>query len=466
MSTTGEQEATTEIRPELEKPTSDESIGCGREGLVRTTADQEERIAGIDSNAEGHEERIECATQTGQGEIEEWVENVDGTKQDTSSNPSAMETDINKGVIVVRSGPEQPAQPSLTFTGTGIFTPIDIQDIIWVTYFLPKIDPSTKGKETLVVFSKSTPVEEQCQLVLNSAWDDVSARMYAFDEWVHFRKVDEQEKATARKADQPDEQIEMADPIVEMVEDIVHENFNTMSGGQALEQPALEVEDQPQNSPAHSSSRRGSRSSASHLSMHSSQSACMRFYSNSNPSSSESPTSSDSLPIHTKDHVNNLANNEDSSHDDSQQVFVSSPPATLHADIKLEVVGKVVASLDSRMSSLDSKVQSIDSRVKSMNSKVGSLYSKVEALLNIQTFMKHNFGIYKRAFYDNMDTMAASVTSSHTSLETSLVHQLAEHQFQLASDLDFVKLQLAELFNHLKEIGDAKKGGRRTKPCV
>ncbi|KZV35895.1 hypothetical protein F511_19987 [Dorcoceras hygrometricum] len=343
------EEATTETPPKLEKPTGDESIGCGPEGHVRTIAEQE-RIAGTDSNAEEHEDRMECETHTDQGDQDENVEKVDGTEKVESSYHIEKETSTNEGAIVVRSGPEQPAQPSLKFTGTGIFTPVEIWEINWATQFLPKINPAAKGKETLVIFAKPTPVEEHCQLVLNSTWYDVSERMLAFDEWVHFRKADEQEQATERKADQPDEQIEMVDQIVELVEDIVHENFDTMSGGQVLEQPAPEAEDQSQNSLSHSSSRH--------------------------------------------------ANNEDSSHDGSQQVFVSSPPATRHADIKLE----------------------------------------------------------ERAFYDKMDTVASNVASSQTSLETSLVRQLSEHQYQLASDFDFVKLQLAELVNYLKVTGDDKKG--------
>ncbi|KZV35419.1 hypothetical protein F511_35653 [Dorcoceras hygrometricum] len=150
------------------------------------------------------------------------------------------------------------------------------------------------------------------------------------------------------------------------------------------------------------------------------QSASMRFYIDSNPRSSANSASSDS-PSTTRILVNNLQmvvynesreeridfldseNNEDSFHDGSQQVFVSCPPATIHADITLEAVEKVVVSLDSCMGSMDSKVQAIDSRVKSMDSRLRSLDSKVEQLLNIQTFMKHDFVIYKHGFYDRME---------------------------------------------------------------
>ncbi|KZV52554.1 NAC domain-containing protein 16-like [Dorcoceras hygrometricum] len=42
--------------------------------------------------------------------------------------------------------------------------------------------------------------------------------------------------------------------------------------------------------------------------------------------------------------------------------------------------------------------------------------------------------------------------------ENNLIHQLAGQQYQLTTDLDMVKMQLAELVEHLKRVGDAKKG--------
>ncbi|KZV57234.1 hypothetical protein F511_03478 [Dorcoceras hygrometricum] len=110
-----------------------------------------------------------------------------------------------------------------------------------------------------------------------------------------------------------------------------------------------------------------------------------------------------------------------------------------------------MVSIDSRMLSMDSKVQSMDSRL-------GSLDFKVEQLLNVHTFIKHELGTYKRGLYDKFDTVAGNVKSSQISLETRVIHHLTEHQIQLANDLDFVKIQLAKLVNHLKETGDAKKG--------
>ncbi|KZV22633.1 branched-chain-amino-acid aminotransferase-like protein 2 [Dorcoceras hygrometricum] len=54
----------------------------------------------------------------------------------------------------------------------GIFAPIQIQEIIWVTHFLPKIAPSNKGKGKLEEVARPNPIEEHCQIVLYSAWDD------------------------------------------------------------------------------------------------------------------------------------------------------------------------------------------------------------------------------------------------------------------------------------------------------
>ncbi|KZV28268.1 hypothetical protein F511_20033 [Dorcoceras hygrometricum] len=286
-----------------------------------------------------------------------------------------------------------------------------------------------------------------------------------------------------------DEQVVVVNPIVEQVEDTKKEHLGS-SGGQQ-EQSDPEVEDQLQNNPF------GVQDLLAFISPCTvGESDRMRFYPDSNPSSSKIPTLSGSFPIPDEDHVYNLGPNPisdgnntdqqgpspsnlqmvvynvhreentrisyeedvDSSPTGSQQVFVSSPPESLNADIKLEEVKKVVVSLDSKVVSLYSKVISLVLNVHSMNSRVVSLDSKVEELLNIQTFMKHDFNNYKRGFYDKMDMVAANVTSSQTSLETSLVRQLTEHQLQLASALDFVKLQLAELVNHLKETRDAKKG--------
>ncbi|KZV20684.1 hypothetical protein F511_09661 [Dorcoceras hygrometricum] len=84
-------------------------------------------------------------------------------------------------------------------------------------------------------------------------------------------------------------------------------------------------------------------------------------------------------------------------------------------------------SIDSRMLSMDSKVKSVDSRL-------------------------------GRAFYDKIDTVAGNVKSSLTSLEIIVLHHLTEHQLQLASDLDFFKLQRAELVDTSRRLVMPKRG--------
>ncbi|KZV18755.1 hypothetical protein F511_13028 [Dorcoceras hygrometricum] len=106
------------------------------------------------------------------------------------TNKTKIKAVTDEGAIVVRPGPEQPAQQSMTSTGKSIFAPVEIREINW--HFLPKIYPSTKGKEILDAFAWLNPVEEHCLLVLKSAWEDVSNRMSDYDKWVHFRTATEQ----------------------------------------------------------------------------------------------------------------------------------------------------------------------------------------------------------------------------------------------------------------------------------
>ncbi|KZV33795.1 zinc finger CCCH domain-containing protein 8-like [Dorcoceras hygrometricum] len=152
--------------------------------------------------------------------------------------------------------------------------------------------------------------------------------------------------------------------------------------------------------------------------------------------------------------------------------FISSPPESPPTNSKLDEMDKIVASIDSRMiymeskmTSLESRMLSVDSRVVFMDSKLKSMDSKLEELLRTQSFMKNQSGLYHRTFYDKVDTLAANVITSRTELETSLVRQLAGQQYQLTTKLDMVKLQIAELVEHLKQVGDAKMGeGGKSRP--
>ncbi|KZV27904.1 hypothetical protein F511_24270 [Dorcoceras hygrometricum] len=168
----------------------DEHVDVGPGGHERTDFEQAERMSGDYR----HEENPGCDTHTDHGdlneiaftiahdkqekptggcpeeetfEITDWVDNADRTEKERSTYQGEQILGPNDRAIVVRSQPKRHDQTSLKFTGS---------------------DPASKGKETLVVLTKPTPVEEHCHPVLNSAWDDVSARMDIFDEWMHFRK--------------------------------------------------------------------------------------------------------------------------------------------------------------------------------------------------------------------------------------------------------------------------------------
>ncbi|KZV27980.1 hypothetical protein F511_25857 [Dorcoceras hygrometricum] len=159
----------------------------------------------------------------------------------------------------------------------------------------------------------------------------------------------------------------------------------------------------------------------------------------------------------------------ESSHAGSQRMFIPDSP---EANSKLDEVDKVVSSIDLRMiymeyklTSVDSRMLYTDSKLKSMEFKLRSMNSQIEQLLDTQTFLKLDFRQHKGIIYDKVDTLDSIVKSSQTALETSLTRQLARQQQQFTNDLDMVKLQLAELVEHHKRIGNDKKGlGGQSRP--
>ncbi|KZV19905.1 hypothetical protein F511_18087 [Dorcoceras hygrometricum] len=81
-----------------------------------------------DGGDDHHEENQGCDTQMDQEgettEIEDWVDKDEGIERYENRNNTEKETNTNAKAIVVRSGPEQPAQHTFTYTGHGIFAPI------------------------------------------------------------------------------------------------------------------------------------------------------------------------------------------------------------------------------------------------------------------------------------------------------------------------------------------------------
>ncbi|KZV36887.1 hypothetical protein F511_24551 [Dorcoceras hygrometricum] len=198
--------------------------------------------------------------------------------------------------------------------------------------------------------------------------------------------------------------------------------FGSVDGQQVLEQPAPEEEDQPEKSPTHSDSSYGSSAAFSVNNEDSVDSLGPYPSSSADPSLSLSPSlnlgpnpSNLQMVVYTENREENNRpahkDDEGSSQAGPQQVFMP------------------ILSSRSRKSHSFTGFEGVYHGFKgTIHAKVISLDSKVEELLNIQTFMKHEFSVYKRAFYEKMVMVSANVASSQTSLETSLVRQFTEHQ--------------------------------------
>ncbi|KZV23858.1 hypothetical protein F511_26852 [Dorcoceras hygrometricum] len=325
-------------------------------------------------------------------EIADWVDNADGTEKEESTYQHEKVSGPNDMAIVVRPAPEKSAQPSLTITGSGIFTPIEIREINWVTYFLPKIYPASKGKETLVVLTKSTLIEEHCQLVLNSAWHDHLAKGH--EHRAHDAHLDVQQHSLSGQQEQQGSGANLTQ----------------------IEDPSVNIEDTVNNpgptpiSEEHNTDHQGPNPSNLQMVSYTTDSE-------ENTHISFLEDSDSSIPVHNK-----------YLYPVPSKVLLLTPSSKKWTKLWLQLL-----------------------ELKSMD-------SKLEELLLAQQFMKNHSGIYHRTIYEKVDTLAANVTTSQTALETSLIRQIAGQQCQLTTDLDMVKLQLAELVEHLKKIGDVKKG--------
>ncbi|KZT76351.1 hypothetical protein F511_46624 [Dorcoceras hygrometricum] len=57
-----------------------------------------------------------------------------------------------------------------------------------------------------------------------------------------------------------------------------------------------------------------------------------------------------------------------------------------------------------------------------------------------------------------MDDVVASFNTHEPALETNLVRKTDESHENFTNEITLVRLQLAEMVNHFKELSDAKKG--------
>ncbi|KZV41006.1 hypothetical protein F511_18369 [Dorcoceras hygrometricum] len=363
--------------------TGEACIADGPEGHERTISEQYEHVVGDYYNDDRKEANLGCVTRTDQEgetpEIEDWVDKDEQIEKDESSTQIEKDTATNDGAIVVSSGPEKPTQLTMTYTGQGIFAPIEIRMINWAMHFLPKIDPTAKGKGMLEVVSRPNPVEDHCHLVLNTVWEYVSSTMAAFYEWMHFR---------------------------------------------TMEEPAANQEDPPHNSATHSNSK----SFSFHISIHNEKQDNLRFYHDSNSSSSDSPTQSGDPSVHNEDHVHNLGPTPTSEVNNTD--YQGPNPSNLQM---------VVYTRD--------REENTPRRCRKGYFIIGvkdNVYGFKDAVQSSLSMIRWIWWLEKLSLL--------------RPLETTVILHLTEHQLQLASDLDFVKLQMAELVNQLKETGDAKNG--------
>ncbi|KZV30923.1 hypothetical protein F511_11753 [Dorcoceras hygrometricum] len=143
------------------KHIGEEHIVVGPGGHERIGSDQDEQAGGEQgiSTADAITTPEEETT-----EMEDLVYKDERIVQDESSS-QMEEADNIERAIGVRSGPEKPAQQTITYTGKGIFAPIQIREINWVTHFLPKIAPKAKGKGMLEANQEQAQEREsaQCQ---------------------------------------------------------------------------------------------------------------------------------------------------------------------------------------------------------------------------------------------------------------------------------------------------------------
>ncbi|KZV32623.1 hypothetical protein F511_32775 [Dorcoceras hygrometricum] len=295
---------------------------------------------------------------------------------------------VNQGQsIVIKSDPEHPAQQPITSAVAGDAANVDLPQITW-------------AEERNLLLTGSTPTHQDKPNILA----------------IEFSTQAEQAQTAKKQPPQPEGQVE---EIIRTVDDVdetkamnsqKHQAQGSEKQAQAKELQAPGDEKQAPNEPDPKAEQEAPTGS-SPSSPRDSYSFVQFSVSNDNNEDCQGPSPSGShmVPYTTQEEGNNSADKaEDFTQAGPQQISFSRPQ---YADIKLKEVQKVILSLESKIASMDSKVV--------------SLHSKVDRIMDAQTFMKLDFGLYKPAFYEKMDTMVANVTSSQTALETSLIRTLA-----------------------------------------
>ncbi|KZV37852.1 peroxidase [Dorcoceras hygrometricum] len=272
---------------------------------------------------------------------------------------------------------------------------------------------------------------------------------------LEFSTQAEQEQAAAWKAAHSDEQIKMIDQIVEQVEDTDKEQLGS-SGGQQ-EQPVPEEEDQPQHSPAHSSSR----SSESYYLRQSSH-PCKDHVNNPgpNPISEENSTNHQGPTPSEMPIVVYIEQHDDTDREiKAEPVSQAGPePISLPTIQFMETTTKELTNMTDRVSSLDLTFARMWDDTDITRHHTTQLKKQIE---NVVDGLEIKIDVLKsnlsRKLVDNQQNLAA--------LETNMVCHYADSHQQFVDELALVKSQLAEKIQCIRELRDAKKreGGQSSK---
>ncbi|KZV21034.1 hypothetical protein F511_37048 [Dorcoceras hygrometricum] len=128
------------------------------------------------SNAVGQDERMECKHEQDKEGQDGHVSTIAQGERDKSTAGGPEGLMENEGLIVTLEQIEQeewhesdqPAQRPTPYTGKDVLAPMEIQEINWVTHFLPNIDPNDKGKGVLPHLDRKNPIEEHYLLVIQN----------------------------------------------------------------------------------------------------------------------------------------------------------------------------------------------------------------------------------------------------------------------------------------------------------
>ncbi|KZV50331.1 hypothetical protein F511_36433 [Dorcoceras hygrometricum] len=118
------------------------------------------------------------------------IKKTTADEQYGASSVNSLETETNHSerAIVAHFGPERQVQPNISYPELRLVASIRFPELDWATQFLSRIAPRYNGRKMMEDVARLYPVEEHLQQVTKSAWDNVSAQMNIFEEWLHFRK--------------------------------------------------------------------------------------------------------------------------------------------------------------------------------------------------------------------------------------------------------------------------------------